>query len=130
MRNALDTTFDHKDAYRILGVTADATPVVDISGNSKRLLTPAGISDSHPIPSADLTSPPASPRIPRCEFEDHLAFAGVARPASFRPSDLAVGESGALHQFLIRSASMASCYVPIPTDHSSERPLDMHIPEC
>jgi len=28
MKNALDTTFDHKDPYRILGVTADATPVV------------------------------------------------------------------------------------------------------
>ena len=27
MKNALDTTFDHKDPYRILGVTADATPV-------------------------------------------------------------------------------------------------------
>ncbi len=28
MKNCLDTTFDHKDPYRILGVTADATPVV------------------------------------------------------------------------------------------------------
>ncbi|MCX6844743.1 MAG: J domain-containing protein [candidate division WOR-3 bacterium] len=27
MKNALDTTFDHKDPYRIIGVTADATPV-------------------------------------------------------------------------------------------------------
>jgi hypothetical protein len=27
MKNSLDTTFDHKDPYRILGVTADATPV-------------------------------------------------------------------------------------------------------
>jgi hypothetical protein len=27
MKNCLDTTFDHKDPYRILGVTADATPV-------------------------------------------------------------------------------------------------------
>ena len=26
MKNSLDTTFDHKDPYRILGVTADATP--------------------------------------------------------------------------------------------------------
>jgi len=26
MKNPLDTTFDHKDPYRILGVTADATP--------------------------------------------------------------------------------------------------------
>jgi curved DNA-binding protein CbpA len=26
MKNALDTTFDHKDPYRILGVTADAAP--------------------------------------------------------------------------------------------------------
>jgi hypothetical protein len=27
MKNSLDTTFDHKDPYRILGVTAEATPV-------------------------------------------------------------------------------------------------------
>jgi len=27
MKNSLDTTFDHKDPYRILGVTVDATPV-------------------------------------------------------------------------------------------------------
>jgi hypothetical protein len=27
MKNSLDTTFDHKDPYRILGVNADATPV-------------------------------------------------------------------------------------------------------
>ena len=26
MKNSLDTTFDHKDPYRILGVTAEATP--------------------------------------------------------------------------------------------------------
>ena len=26
MKNSLDTTFDHKDPYRILGVTADAAP--------------------------------------------------------------------------------------------------------